>query len=82
MGDEYRNCRGICNIWTIRIKGDIKSMNTIKNLRYVLDLLDELPRDDIHNKIFEIVEDSIFDIEDMAEKIDDLEYHIEEIRFY
>lgn len=57
-------------------------MNTIKNLRHVLDLLDELPHDEIHNKIFEIVENSIFDIEDMAEKIYDLEYHIEEIKFY
>lgn len=56
-------------------------MKTIKDLRYVLDLLDNLPDDEIHNKIFEIVENSIFDIEDMEEKIHDLECYIEEIKY-
>lgn len=56
-------------------------MKTIKDLRYVLELLDDLPRDTIHDKIYEIVEDSIFDIEDMEERIHDLEYYIEEMNY-
>ena len=57
-------------------------MKTIQGLRNVLDLLDNLPHDEIHNKIFEIVENSIFDIEDMNEKIYDLECYIEEIKYH
>lgn len=56
-------------------------MKTIKDLRHVLDLLDKLPHDGIHNKIFEIVENSIFDIEDMDEKINNLECYIEEMKY-
>ena len=57
-------------------------MKIIQNLRNVLDLLDNLPHDEIHNKIYEIVENSIFDIEDMNEKIYDLECYIEEIKYH
>lgn len=56
-------------------------MKTIQGLRNVLDLLDNLPHDEIHNKIFEIVEDSIFDIEDMSEEIYDLKSYIDEMKY-
>jgi hypothetical protein len=59
-----------------------KNMKIIQNLRNVLDLLDNLPHDGIHNKIFEIVENSIFDIEDMEEEIHDLECYIDEIKYH